>query len=152
PWHYLIFCVAVSCPFYFFNQFALNVLFGLQRFRTHMVLLGLQTILPLSSAAAVLLAGGDLSCVGATFLASQIVQAVLSAVPLWENLRKVGPLPPERLRSVVKFSGKAWASQVAGTFISQGDRYFIGNLLPISQLGYYSLASSLAQKFNLITG
>jgi len=56
------------------------------------------------------------------------------------------------LKEYFLFAAKYMASQILWVITFQGDRLFIARLLPLTELGYYSIASSLSQKFNTLGG
>ncbi len=144
--------VAASAAPYFALQFALNVLYGTQRFKAWNLLTTLQSLAVSLCALALLSLGHGIRAVAASFLFSH---AALAAAGLWlvrdTLLQKSRPDPREN-REFIRFSGKSLASYLMWIVTFQGDRVFIGSLLPLSQIGFYAVSSTLAQKFNMLCG
>lgn len=144
--------VAASAAPYFALQFALNVLYGTQRFKAWNLLTTAQSLAVALCALGLLRFGFGIRAVAASFLAAH---AALAAAGLW--LAR-GPLLADSRpdskegREFVRFSGKSLASYLMWIVTFQGDRVFIGALLPLSQIGFYAVSSTLAQKFNMLCG
>lgn len=149
----VLLCVAVATPAYFVLQFALNVLYGMQRFGTYNFFFALQSLLVAVCAAALLLLGKGLPEIAVVFI---VAHAALAAGALWSirsALTSPGLSPTkEELSEISAFSLKNLANTALWTLIFQGDRAFIGSRLPLAQLGFYIIPASLAQKFNTFSG
>jgi O-antigen/teichoic acid export membrane protein len=142
---------AVAAPFYFLLQCALNALYGLQRFRAYNALKALEAGLPLAAAAAVLALGGGLPRVAAAFAAVMAALAVLALALLRRELSGgAGPYASGERRAFLGFAGKSVFAQVFWLLMYQGDRLLIGGMLPLAELGFYSAASALARRFNIL--
>jgi O-antigen/teichoic acid export membrane protein len=146
-------CAALAAPAYFLTLFSVDVCFGLQRFRAANVLLTLHWTGPAVAAAALLRAGLGLHEVGTAFAVFQwaLAAAALLSVrtPL---LAAASGGDGGELREYFRFALKNFASQAVWVFTFQVDRLLIARLLPLTDLGYYSNASSIAQKLNGLCG
>ncbi len=143
-------CVAVAAPLYFLSTLGNSVLYGLQRFSAFNLFLFFQSVLVAIGAA--LLAHfrlGGLREIALCFVAAHALLAAGVFAPLRKAL-SISSEPPSRIdtKAFVRFSLQAQLTTLAVLLISQGDRFFVASLLPLAQVGYYAVSSSLAQKFN----
>lgn len=146
-------CVAAAVPAYFLMQLASNILYGLQRFAAQSLLGILQSSTVALAAVALMYFGwGSLLNVALAFTACHFAMAGWTLWTIRDALARPGEPNPEFAREFVKFSWRALLSQTVLLIASQGDRVFLGSLVPLSAMGYYIVASSLAQKFNLLCG
>jgi O-antigen/teichoic acid export membrane protein len=145
-------CVAIAAPSYFIAQFSLNVLLGMQRFATYNILWTLQALAMPIGTLILLRLGFGMREIAAFFAASSMLISVAALWPIRATLtasRTAGGRA--EAKEFLSFSSKNSLSSVLSIVSSQGDRFFIGALLPLSQLSYYSVASGLAQKFNVFS-
>ena len=145
--------VALASPFYFVLQFALNLLYGEQRFGVYNAFLALQTVIIAAGAAGLVMLRHGLPEIAAFFAAAN---AALALAALWTAraplLLPERPISAADRREIASFSLKNLANLVLWTFIFQGDRVFVGSMLPLSQLGYYVVPAALMQKLNMLSG
>ncbi|MFH2204830.1 MAG: oligosaccharide flippase family protein [Elusimicrobiota bacterium] len=145
--------LSLAVPFFFILRFALDVLYGQQRFGLYNLLNSLQ-MLSVAIAAAVLVgAGRGLREIITVFI---ILHGALAAAALLLVRRALWPGKsagrPSDVREFAAFSLKGFLSQILWMITFQGDRVFIGALLPIRQMGFYAIASGIAQKLNVLCG
>lgn len=144
---------AVTVPAFFLLQFALSVLYGAQRFALYQAFSALQVVGVTGCAAAVLWRGAGLRETAIVFF---VVHALLAAAAAGCVRRELS-VPEERpsseaAREFAGFSAKSWLGQLLWAAMSQGDRVFVGAMLPVSQLGYYSICTGLSRRFNILCG
>ncbi len=146
-------CVAIAAPSYFVLQFSLSVLYGMQRFVAYNFLCTLQSIIMPLGALLLLWLGFGVREIAALFAGTS---TLISATALWPIRASLtapgGPGKPDEYSEFLSFSVKNSISHVLSILSSQGDRFFIGSLLPLSRLSYYSIAAGLAQKFTIVSG
>ena len=145
-------CVAVATPLYFALQFGLSMLYGMQKFGAYNLLQALQSSAVAICTAVILLTGGGLREIAASFI---IVHGLLAAMALWlQRHTLLAPSEPQTGPNTefIRYSAKIFLPYLLVVLTSQGDRIFIAALLPLSQIGYYVIASTMAQKFNMLCG
>jgi O-antigen/teichoic acid export membrane protein len=143
--------LALAVPAYFVSQFALAVVWGLKRFSLYNVLIALQALLMTGGASLILFSGFGLKTIAVLFILAQIFLALIGVWLIRPVLR--GPtikLDRHDAWDYISFCAKSALPLFLVTLISQGDRAVIGLWLPLTQLGYYALSATLAQKFNAI--
>ncbi len=149
---FVVSCAAAAALPSFLLQFCLHALYGAQNFPAYNLLRALESAAPLAAAALALWGGGGLRMVALSFVAVQGALALLSLF-LARPLLAPKPVRSERQRKdFLLFSAKSWVGQVFWMLMYQGDRVFIGALLPLSQLGFYAVSAALARKFNVLCG
>ncbi|MFA5139996.1 MAG: oligosaccharide flippase family protein [Elusimicrobiota bacterium] len=141
-------CAALATPAYFLTQFSADVCFGLQRFRTANVLLTLHFAGPAVAAAVLLHHGLGLHAVGTAFVVLQWALAAAALLCILSPLRVPTRSDGGEIREYFLFACRSFASQLAWVLTFQVDRIFIAKFLPLTDLGYYSNASSMTQKLN----
>lgn len=144
--------VALAVPGYFLWRFALNIMYGQQRFRLHSVLLALQSTSGAVAAGVLVLLGRGLTAIACAFFVMQTLLAIVSLWAVRDVIFAPGGGKKKDLREYAGFSLKGALGQVMWVVTFQGDRVFIGTLLPLAQIGYYSVASGIASKFNTLAG
>lgn len=144
--------LAFAIPSYFLSQFFLNILWGLKRFSLYNTFIALQALLITGGASLILFSGHGIKAIAMLFI---VAQALLAFAEFYF----VAPFlsdPAKRLDQKDKWDYLSFCAKSAlplffVTLISQGDRAVIGLWLPLTQLGYYALSATLAQKFNSIS-
>ena len=126
------------------------VLLGLQRqVLLNAVAIAAGTVRYAGAAAVLLLVSRDVRAFLGWLLVASAAELVVLVVGAWSSL----PRPSDRHKAKVDFSllRGSWrfVAQMTGTgflsfLLNQGDRILIGALLPLAQLGYYSVVRSLA--------
>jgi O-antigen/teichoic acid export membrane protein len=146
-------CVALAMPAFFTLQFGLFALYGMQRFATYNFFFALQSTCVGICAAGLLAFGKQLDTIAIAFVA---IHLILAVGILWCLRGPLAgpetPLAPQEVSEIKSFSLKNFANMALWTLISQGDRIFIGSMLPLTQLGYYIVPTSLVQRFNIFSG
>lgn len=77
----------------------------------------------------------------------------MAVVSLWAvrgAISAPGRGKPKDLKEYASFSLKGFLGQAIWVVTFQGDRAFIGALLPLTQVGFYAVASGIASKFNTL--
>ncbi len=150
PW--VFGCVAFSAPAVFALHYGINLLYGMQRFGDYNLFITLQSITVAIISVGLLALGSGLKEIAVAFLAAHAVMA--GAALFWT--RGLWRLPsreqPGAAKEFFVFSSRSWMSQLLWLVIFQGDRLFIGTMLPLTMMGYYAISSTLAQKFNTFCG
>ncbi len=143
--------LALAIPSYFISQFSLTVIWGLKRFSLYNALISLQALLITGGSSLILFAGFRLKAIAALFI---FVESLLAFVGLWIVSPALSApsaaISREDKKDYFSFCAKSAMPLFFVTLLSQGDRAVIGLWLPLTQLGYYALSASLAQKFNSI--
>lgn len=149
---FVVSCAAAAVIPSFLLQLCLHALYGAQEFSAYNLLRALESAATLAAAALALWSGGGLRLVALSFVAVQGALALLS-LTLARPLLAPRPAGSERRRGeFLLFSAKSWVGQMFWVLMYQGDRVFIGALLPLSQLGFYAVSAALARKFNVLCG
>ncbi len=150
PW--VFGCVALSAPAGFALHYGINLIYGMQRFGAYNLFVTLQSITVAIVSVGLLAFGGGLKEIAVTFLAAHAVLAALALFQVRGLLRLPSRAKPGAAKEFFVFSGRSWMSQILWLVIFQGDRLFIGTMLPLTMMGYYAISSTLAQKFNTFCG
>ena len=144
--------ISLSIPFYFMAQFFFNLLWGLKRFSLANTFLAVQAFLITGGASLLVYFGFQLKAIAVLFIFSQLVLSLAGlffVYPLFS--RPSSRVLPQDRKDYLSFAAKSALPLIFVTLVSQGDRAAVGFWLSLTQLGYYSLSASLAQKFNSIS-
>jgi O-antigen/teichoic acid export membrane protein len=143
--------VSFAVPFFFILRFAMDILYGCQRFGAYNFFYALQMLSLAVMAAVLVKTGRGLEEIALSFIC---ILAVLSAAALWTVRAVLWPgaaaLRAGDTKDYAVFSIKGFLSQALWILTFQGDRVFIGALLPLEQMGFYAIASGIAQKLNTL--
>ncbi len=144
--------ISLSIPFYFMAQFFFNLLWGLKRFSLANTFLALQAFLITGGASLLVYFGFQMKAIAVLFIFSQLVLSLAGFFFVWPLFSRPSSsaLPQDR-KDYLSFAAKSALPLIFVTLVSQGDRAAVGFWLSLTQLGYYSLSASLAQKFNSIS-
>lgn len=92
-----------------------------------------------------------------SFFIYQGVLTALEVVILVLHMRRLLPIPPqparfrwESLQSVGRFAAGMSTISVLATFLTQVDKVLLSKLLPLTEFGYFTLASTVAGALNLL--
>lgn len=148
----VLFWAAATVPFTFLINFAVNAIYGGERFAAYNAILALQSILVQLAGVAVVAGGYGVLEV------AQAICAVHAGIAAWAMLLVRGELSKRAEPSAGDwsefkvFSLKNFVSQLLWQLTSQGDRLFLLRFLPLWQLGFYSIGAAVAQKLNVFFG
>ncbi len=144
--------VSLSIPFYFMAQFFFNLLWGLKRFSIANAFLAFQAILITGGASLLVYFGFQMKAIAILFIFSQLLLSLAGLFLVYPLFLRpsLSALAKDR-KDYLSFAVKSALPLIFVTLVSQGDRAAVGFCLSLTQLGYYSLSASLAQKFNSIS-
>ncbi len=144
--------LSLAIPFYLTVQFVNNIIWGLKRFSLGNLLTAFQALLITGGASVLLYFGFGLRAIALLFIFSQLCLSVIGLKILYPLfLHSSSSLDSQDRKSFLSFAAKSAMPLIFVTLVSQGDRAAVGFWLSLTQLGYYSLSASLAQKFNSVS-
>lgn len=144
-------CAAASGPAYCLMQLGISVLAGQERFGAFAALSAMQSLAALIVGAALIRLGFGLREIAGCLVGVWYALAAASLLLVRKGILEPGePTPQERSSEFFSFSLKSFGAQLLWAVTYQSDRLIIGSLLTMSQLGFYSLAAGMAQKFNTL--
>ena len=156
PAAWVIACAAAGAAFWALAQCGLSILQGLQRYDLSNIFSLAQSAVFLGGVAILLRRGHHIHAIGELYI-------VVYAVFAWAVLRTISRLSPvlpswtlwkqrrsPAVRSFFNYSVSAFILQLTWSVTFQGDKLFIGHMLPLKQLTYYIIPSAILQKFWLI--
>lgn len=93
------------------------------------------------------------------FFAFQLIVGIAETLILGSEVRRSLPKPPERpafsvvaLRDVWRFAAGMTLITILSALLTQADKLMLSTLLPLSQFGYFTLATTMAGVLSLLTG
>lgn len=146
--------LAVSWPVALYR----GVLRGLERqVEYNLIMVSAATVRGVGSVLALLLIANTVTVFLAWQLVTAIVEVGLMAVFTWRHLESAGiarerRFDPSALRATWRFLAGVSGVTVLGIVLSQSDRLFISRILPLEQLGYYTVAVTLAAAIGRTVG
>lgn len=144
-------CAAASGPAYCLMQLGISILAGQERFGAFAALSAMQSLAALIIGAALIRLGFGLAEIAGWLVGVWYALAAVSLLLVRGSLLEPGEPPTEaRSSEFFSFSFKSFGAQLLWALTYQSDRLLVGSLLTMSQLGFYSLAAGMAQKFNTL--
>jgi O-antigen/teichoic acid export membrane protein len=123
--------------------------------RAALISAGFATLKPACAVAGILALGVGVWWVFAAYALVSALQALVTARSLWRALLCPGHRPrvaPARFRATWWFAAGAGGANALGVVLTNLDKIIIGRLLPLDQLGFYSLAWALASGTTRLCG